>query len=505
MSEEFVNYYALLEISPNATLQQITDAYRRKSREVHPDLSSDERAKRKQQILNQAFEILKDPKRRAQYDEMLRARQARMQIGAATEPEPPPIQTGYYGPPSRAGSIFRTAALIIGCLGVGGILATAGITAFKRPPPPEDKAKVLAEREAQLQHEEATRALDERANRLKMEADAEAARRKQQSALALTGLRAVQGEGDKVFLLLKTLDAEVDAWESQVRPLLTNDRGKLLSADEQDVRAFLASWKAERPTKSDVIAIRERLTALLKVVTDELAKSEPLVLPSASLSDRIEAEGKTVEKLVEQVKGPRQQIERLLAVAERSTRTSTTPLQQAIENVNLKDLEAKNRMLAEVEIENQKKIADAEVARKKQEGESTLNAVNAKAEVEKLAAERALAREQALKRAGTPETRALLAFFFTPGYNQPDMSQTPEKRPISYGKLAARGFLDPSIDGLGRFYQLVNEKDPDRPYMKERITQFRHLPDGKRQQIMTMQRALIELGPALVELKMLDP
>lgn len=70
------NYYAILEVSPTATMDQIKRSYRRLARLHHPDLNAqalDIHIKR----LNEAYRVLSDPVKRARYDEQLRAEQER--------------------------------------------------------------------------------------------------------------------------------------------------------------------------------------------------------------------------------------------------------------------------------------------------------------------------------------------------------------------------------------------------------------------------------------------
>ena len=64
------DYYALLEVYPTATPTQIKQAYRRLVRLHHPDLNQqqqDSTIKR----LNEAYEVLSDPQKRAAYNTLL--------------------------------------------------------------------------------------------------------------------------------------------------------------------------------------------------------------------------------------------------------------------------------------------------------------------------------------------------------------------------------------------------------------------------------------------------
>ncbi|MEE2960399.1 MAG: DnaJ C-terminal domain-containing protein [Myxococcota bacterium] len=66
----FVDYYDVLGVARNASQAEIKKAFRRESRKVHPDVNSDPGAEDKFKALNEAYEVLKDPKARKQYDVM---------------------------------------------------------------------------------------------------------------------------------------------------------------------------------------------------------------------------------------------------------------------------------------------------------------------------------------------------------------------------------------------------------------------------------------------------
>lgn len=59
------DYYEVLEVSPHASQEVIEAAYRRLARKYHPDHGGDES---KMKLLNRAYETLRDPIRRAEYD-----------------------------------------------------------------------------------------------------------------------------------------------------------------------------------------------------------------------------------------------------------------------------------------------------------------------------------------------------------------------------------------------------------------------------------------------------
>lgn len=63
------DYYKILGISKKASLSEIKKAYRRLARKYHPDLNpGDKIAERKFKEITEAYEILRDPEKRKQYD-----------------------------------------------------------------------------------------------------------------------------------------------------------------------------------------------------------------------------------------------------------------------------------------------------------------------------------------------------------------------------------------------------------------------------------------------------
>ncbi|EIC14123.1 J domain-containing protein [Kingella kingae] len=61
-------HYNNLHLAPDASEAEIRQAYRRLSKQYHPDLNTDPDAHRIMQLINQAYEVLSDPKKRAEHD-----------------------------------------------------------------------------------------------------------------------------------------------------------------------------------------------------------------------------------------------------------------------------------------------------------------------------------------------------------------------------------------------------------------------------------------------------
>lgn len=81
---QFKDYYDILGVKPDAKDADIKTAYRRLARKYHPDVSKEAGAEDRFKAINEAHEALRDPERRASYDQ-LRARGFR----AGQEYQPP--------------------------------------------------------------------------------------------------------------------------------------------------------------------------------------------------------------------------------------------------------------------------------------------------------------------------------------------------------------------------------------------------------------------------------
>src|SRR6478736_4126810 len=71
MSVQFKDYYAVLGVPRTASDADLKKAFRKLAREYHPDVAKDKkRAEEKFKEINEAYEVLGDPAKRKQYDQL---------------------------------------------------------------------------------------------------------------------------------------------------------------------------------------------------------------------------------------------------------------------------------------------------------------------------------------------------------------------------------------------------------------------------------------------------
>jgi hypothetical protein len=64
----YTDYYAILDVAPGASPDEIQDAFHALARKYHPDINSDPRVADKFKEISAAYTILSDPKERAKHD-----------------------------------------------------------------------------------------------------------------------------------------------------------------------------------------------------------------------------------------------------------------------------------------------------------------------------------------------------------------------------------------------------------------------------------------------------
>lgn len=67
---EYKDYYKIMGLARNATPEDIKRAYRKLSRQFHPDISKEKNAEARFKEIGEAYEVLKDPQKRTAYDQL---------------------------------------------------------------------------------------------------------------------------------------------------------------------------------------------------------------------------------------------------------------------------------------------------------------------------------------------------------------------------------------------------------------------------------------------------
>lgn len=99
-----IDYYAVLEVNPSASYNQIRSAYRRLAFRYHPDVATASEGVDQMKLLNEAFSILSSPVKRARYD-FLRAYTDQPTTFHPTRSTPRSSSTAYSSNPRSGSSV----------------------------------------------------------------------------------------------------------------------------------------------------------------------------------------------------------------------------------------------------------------------------------------------------------------------------------------------------------------------------------------------------------------
>lgn len=94
---EFKDYYAVLGVDRNASPEDIKRAYRKLARKYHPDISQEPEAEARFKEVGEAYETLKDPDKRAAYDQLGSGYAHGEQFRPPPDWDPGSFRTGGFG------------------------------------------------------------------------------------------------------------------------------------------------------------------------------------------------------------------------------------------------------------------------------------------------------------------------------------------------------------------------------------------------------------------------
>lgn len=102
---DFKDYYKIMEVAENASGDEIKKSYRKLARKYHPDVSKEAGAEEKFKELGEAYEVLKDPQKRGEYDAL---RKAGYSAGGGQFRPPPGWESsfGFHGAGDMGGGDF---------------------------------------------------------------------------------------------------------------------------------------------------------------------------------------------------------------------------------------------------------------------------------------------------------------------------------------------------------------------------------------------------------------
>ena len=197
-----------------------------------------------------------------------------------------------------------------------------------------------------------------------------------------------------------------------------------------------------------------------------------------------------------------------LALRQRATIQKTTQAEDAAakllaEAEAQRILQAARQEASNLLVKVNEEKAEWERAMKKREAEQKIKETETKIAVQTKTEE---ARNMELrKKASDPEVQNKLAPFITPGYWQTKaVGFSTEKKPLSLTQLQAKGALAPTTAGLHALVEVATSpNDRVRPRWKVPAGWVKK-PD-QFEMVKEAQALLIELGPVLVEMKMLEP
>lgn len=369
--------------------------------------------------------------------------------------------------------------------------------------------------------------------------------------------------------LLALLETKTTTMRDRLQALLTDDDGKRLALDEVSYHAYLdlkdqpiASIREIQSRRKNMDSILDGLQAELRRLNvgwvpsprlrqemdenntwarnrlDQLEKQESRLAAVLSRAPKefdplkaVTLEQKIRQEEAHQVESWAQALIRGEAAAKSESEKTIFDTARAarLERANEEANQLREAMRAELaamraefeaeikrrDAESQRLLAEAnrkhadEIAQLRRElqiASAKRQADDVRAEIESQKVLNTADQERKKQRCHDADVRQLLAPFLAAGYTQPNVpGQHPDKLPISYSKLESFGALAPDREGMRRLIVVATWKgDKVRPRWP--LPQnFDWLSPDQIEMVKKAQGLLIELGPVLVEQKLLSP
>lgn len=321
--------------------------------------------------------------------------------------------------------------------------------------------------------------------------------------------------GAEVARVLDEAAAEVDRWDKDIPPLLTNDDGRAVAARPEAVKAFRALYDLERPGRPDVAKIRSQVDTLMAPVETAFRDPNNVWDKTADAEKRLTALLSQAKSLRDAARNARVRVSALVTAAKRDGKPGAATLQDAVDLLVAEEsLEAAALIAAaraKARREADRVLAETLEEADRRAGQTRAREEAAKAEIDRLKREREAddalkqaAKDKLRSRAKSAEVQRDLSVFLAKGYSQPGrggsgfFDRTAEYAPVSFTRLQTGGYLDESAGGLKNLLRLGAEPNLHNDRPKWKFNAFR-LDQSNEAFLKRVQAELRELGPVLVE------
>ena len=361
------------------------------------------------------------------------------------------------------------------------------------------------------------------------EAKLAAARNRQEDALRVT--RSATDALGRFAAALASVRADADS-------LKTNDAGRLVALHPSLVPCARQIFDANLPTLPAEADVNLRIENVRRIEQKLIESTSTTYVPTPETTAEADQSSTWAADQTRKVEEVRNLLRNLIQESKirvtKATLTADSPtLDAAISRLTESELSTQQqvavarlddarssaaeavakaeaeRILAEAKAKAERIVSEAADIAAQQKREAEIRAANTKVEEAKVQVATRNAKDEARKvelrrKADEPEIRVKLAPFITPGYWQLN-SMGMEKKPLSFTGLQSTGALESTPKGGQTMAKIVSYGgDKIRPRWNINSAYWMSKPENI-ERIKEAQQLLSELGPVLVEMKLLEP